>query len=159
MIKAILACDQNWGIGKNGTLPWPHNSADQKWFANTTKNGIVVMGRTTWNDPDMPKPLPGRLNVVVTRSVAPYAHLTINSIEEAMHILPDMDQGQVWIIGGAKLLLALMPIIDELHLSRMHNTYNCDTFLPEDEIQDNYTLSNIEDTVDLYIETWTKNKT
>ena len=34
MIRAILACDNSWGIGKDGDLPWPHNSADLKWFKN-----------------------------------------------------------------------------------------------------------------------------
>ena len=157
MIKAILACDDAWGIGKDGTLPWPHNSADQKWFAQTTKNGVVVMGSTTWKDPDMPKPLPGRLNVVVTRGVADEAHLVINSIEEAIDLLPDMEQGQVWVIGGAKLVKALMPIIDELWLSRIVGVYDCDTHLPEDDILKNYELVDIDTSIDtLSIEKWSK---
>lgn len=157
MIKAILACDDAWGIGKDGTLPWPHNSADQKWFAQTTKNGVVVMGSTTWKDPDMPKPLPGRLNVVVTRGVADEAHLVINSIEEAIDLLPDMEQDQVWIIGGAKLVKALMPIIDELWLSRIVGVYDCDTHLPEDDILKNYELVDIDTSIDtLSIEKWSK---
>ncbi len=157
MIRAILACDDAWGIGKDGTLPWPHNSADQKWFAQTTKNGVVVMGSTTWKDPDMPKPLPGRLNVVVTRGVADEAHLVINSIEEAIDLLPDMEQGQVWVIGGAKLVKALMPIIDELWLSRIVGVYDCDTHLPEDDILKNYELVDIDTSIDtLSIEKWSK---
>lgn len=157
MIRAILACDESWGIGKDGTLPWPHNSADQKWFAQTTKNGVVVMGSTTWKDPDMPKPLPGRLNVVVTRGVADEAHLVINSIEEAIDLLPDMEQGQVWIIGGAKLVKALMPIIDEFWLSRIIGVYDCDTHLSEDDILKNYELIDIDTSIDtLSIEKWSK---
>jgi len=75
VIRAILACDDNWGIGKNGTLPWPHNPADQKWFKECTINSTVVMGKTTWDDPDMPKPLPKRRNVVITSGDAPGAHV------------------------------------------------------------------------------------
>ena len=67
MIKAILACDEEWGIGKDGDLPWPHNSADLKWFKDNTVNGIVVMGKSTWDS--LPrKPLPKRKNIVVTRT-------------------------------------------------------------------------------------------
>ena len=44
MIKAILACDGNWGIGKDGGMPWPHNSADLKWFKEKT---IVVISIDT----------------------------------------------------------------------------------------------------------------
>ena len=57
MIKAILACDDEWGIGKNGDLPWPHNPADLRWFKNNTLNSVIVMGKSTWDS--LPrKPLP-----------------------------------------------------------------------------------------------------
>ena len=66
MIKAILACDDYGGVSKNGTLPWPHNSTDLKWFKENTAGHVVVMGSTTWEDPHMPRPLPKRTNVLVT---------------------------------------------------------------------------------------------
>jgi dihydrofolate reductase len=44
IIKAILACDEQWGIGKDGDLPWPRNPADLKWFKESTLNDTVVMG-------------------------------------------------------------------------------------------------------------------
>ena len=67
MIKAILACDDEWGIGKNGDLPWPHNPADLRWFKNNTLNSVVVMGKSTWDS--LPrKPLPNRENLIVTTS-------------------------------------------------------------------------------------------
>ena len=43
MIKAILACDEDWGIGKAGDMPWPHNPADLKWFKQNTTGGVVVI--------------------------------------------------------------------------------------------------------------------
>ena len=67
MIKAILACDEDWGIGKDGELPWPHNSADLKWFKEITTGGVVVMGKSTWDSLPF-KPLPKRENIIVTRS-------------------------------------------------------------------------------------------
>ena len=48
-VKAILACDADWGIGKDGNLPWPHNPADLKWFKQSTLNHTVVMGKATWD--------------------------------------------------------------------------------------------------------------
>ena len=157
MIKAILACDDAWGIGKDGTLPWPHNAADQKWFAKTTKGGVVVMGSTTWKDPDMPKPLPGRYNVVVTRGVADEAHCVVPIDEAEKLLVEDLEQENVWIIGGAKLVKALMPIIDELWLSRIVGVYDCDTHLPEDEILKNYELVDVDTSIDtLSIEKWSK---
>ena len=67
MIRAILACDQDWGIGKDGDLPWPHNPDDLKWFKEQTTGSVVAMGKRTWDS--LPtKPLPNRNNVVVTSS-------------------------------------------------------------------------------------------
>mgnify|MGYP003323142260 CR=1 FL=1 len=66
MIKAILACDEDWGIGKDGNLPWPHNPEDLKWFKKNTLNQVVVMGSKTWNDPFMPTPLKHRENILIT---------------------------------------------------------------------------------------------
>ena len=57
---------------KKGTLPWPHNSTDLKWFKSNTVNDIVVMGSTTWEDPGMPRPLPKRTNVIATTRPAEY---------------------------------------------------------------------------------------
>ena len=67
MIKAILACDENWGIGKDGGMPWPHNSADLKWFKEKTIGSVVVMGKSTWDSLPF-KPLKNRQNLIVTSS-------------------------------------------------------------------------------------------
>jgi dihydrofolate reductase len=66
-VKAILAHDEKYGVGKNGGLPWPHNPADMKWFRECTDGHIVIMGRKTWESLGNKK-LPNRTNIVVTRS-------------------------------------------------------------------------------------------
>ena len=66
MIKAILACDDNGGVSKNGTIPWPKNTKDLSWFKKNTTNNVVVMGSKTWTDPLMPWPLQNRVNVLAT---------------------------------------------------------------------------------------------
>lgn len=143
MIKAILACDEEWGIGKEGDLPWPHNPADLKWFKENTINGIVVMGKSTWDS--LPrKPLPKRKNIVVTRTkldpaINDYEFIDFSTIKFK---LLDMNGSQdIWVIGGAKLIEGLFEIIDEFHLSRIKGIYNCDTFLQGKLIKEKYFLS------------------
>jgi len=157
MIRAILACDDAWGIGKDGTLPWPHNPADQRWFKETTMGGVVAMGKTTWDDPDMPKPLPGRNNVVITSSEKDKDQGSYHFIkfDLAKTSLIEMNKLQnVWVIGGAKLVESLMPIIDEIWLSRIKGTYNCDTFLPRDLIETTFNLVSSEREGEVYIDKW-----
>ena len=77
MIKSIIATDLQGGMGRNGSLPWPHDKEDMQWFKAATTGHVVVMGSNTWSDPGMPKPLPNRHCVVVTNqdvSLFPEAH-------------------------------------------------------------------------------------
>lgn len=143
MIYAIFACDENWGIGKNGTLPWPQHKNDLKWFKDTTMGGVVVMGKTTWDSlPEKSKPLPGRNNIVVTSSIkdkdGPYHFLTFEQAKT--HILSMSILQNVWIIGGAKLLESTLDLIDEIWLSRINGKFPCDTFLPKDRIESEFEI-------------------
>ncbi len=136
-IAAIFACDDNWGIGNAGDLPWPQNKNDLKWFKDNTMGSVVVMGKTTWDSlPERSKPLPGRNNIVVTSSVkdkdGPYHFLTFD--QARTHIRSMSALQNVWIIGGAKLLESTLDILDEIWLSRIKGEYPCDTFLPKDRI-------------------------
>ncbi len=79
MIRAILACDQDWGIGKDGDLPWPHNPADLKWFKESTLDSTVVMGKTTWDSLPV-KPLPNRQHIVVAQSVFSSIIFNLNTV-------------------------------------------------------------------------------
>ena len=159
-IRAILACDENWGIGKSGTLPWPHNRNDQLWFRDCTMGGVVAMGKATWDDPDMPKPMPGRNNVVITSAEddgnGSYQFVRFENAEPMLKSMAELQQ--VWVIGGARLVEACLPFIDELWLSRITGTYDCDTHLPRELIEQQYYISETQDLLDknLYLETWTK---
>ena len=159
MIRAILACDQEWGIGKAGTLPWTHNSADLKWFKECTTGGVVAMGKATWDS--LPnKPLPNRNNIVVTSSKDDYNGGGYHYVkfETAKTELVNMDKLQdVWIIGGAKLVDGLLHIIDEIWLSRIPGTYDCDTFLPRNIIETTYSLYSSQREGDVYVDKWRQN--
>jgi len=142
MISAILACDDRGGIGKNGTLPWPKMEEDLAYFKRMTDGKTVVMGSSTWQSKGMPKPLPNRYNVVVT--LHPEQHPGADAY------LPQKGEGpvdgirsledwrgleNVFIIGGAKLISEVFLIIDRFYLSRIPGNYDCDTFLPMENIE------------------------
>ena len=155
MIRAILACDENWGIGKSGALPWPHNPADLKWFKASTLNHTIVMGKATWDSLPV-KPLPNRVNVVVSSSDI-LAKVDVVSISDLRRRVSSMDTDQdVWIIGGARLIEGMMDYIDEFHLSQIKGNYNCDTFLPSTLIQENYSLTSSQFQGDVYVDVWSK---
>ena len=154
-VKAILACDADWGIGKDGGLPWPHNPADLKWFKESTLNHTVVMGKATWDSLPV-KPLPNRVNVVVSSSNI-LAKVDVVSISDLRRRMSSMDTDQdVWIIGGARLIEGMMDYIDEFHLSQIKGNYNCDTFLPSTLIQENYSLTSSQFQGDVYVDVWSK---
>jgi dihydrofolate reductase len=139
MIRAIFACDSTGGIGKNGTIPWPKNTADLKWFKETTTGEIVMMGRKTWDDPMMPKPLPNRYNIVVSdREVIHGPNMIVKraDVEKYLKMFRDINK-DVWIIGGGLLLSATVSMCDEIWISRISDDYDCDTHIT---IPDSFTL-------------------
>ena len=156
MIKAILACDQDWGIGKDGDLPWPHNTEDLKWFKESTIGGVVVMGKSTWNS--LPrKPLPNRENIIITSSEQDKEQSGCQFIKFniAKKELVNMSKSRdVWIIGGAKLVKGLLDIIDEFHLSRIQGSYDCDTFLSKSLIIQKYELAESGKRGGVYVDIW-----
>ena len=139
MIKAILACDDTDGVSKNGTLPWPHNSTDLKWFKENTAGHVVVMGSTTWEDPHMPRPLPKRTNVLVTSRPTDYngANRYISGdLNIHLKALAEQNPGLIiWVIGGPNIIEQSLGVIDEFYLSRIPGDYDCDTHLPMKKIE------------------------
>ena len=154
-MKAILAADTDWGIGKDGTMPWPHNSDDLAWFKECTIDSTVIMGRKTWDSLPF-KPLPDRQNIIVSRklNVDAYYNCAIMGID----ILKELGQHSsesTWIIGGAQLLETMIPFIDEIWISRIDEVYACDTFLPEQSIKKLFRCTNVDHDT-LTIEKWVK---
>jgi len=130
MINAIFATDSYGGIGFRGTLPWPHNSEDLTHFKTITTNHIVVMGRNTWDDPKMPKPLPNRINIVLTsKSIPMPGVITISSnIEDRIKkIQAEFPTKDIFVIGGKQVLESTKHLLDRIYLTRMKGSYNIDT--------------------------------
>jgi dihydrofolate reductase len=160
MIKAILACDEEGGVSKDGTLPWPNNSTDLQWFKSNTAGHVVVMGSTTWNDPHMPRPLPKRTNVLVTTRKDEYpgadTYITGNLMHE-IKLYAESNPGVItWIIGGPKVIEQTLGVIDEFYLSRIPGTYDCDTYLPLKKIETLFELKWWEENPEVTFEIWKK---
>ncbi len=128
----IAAHDPNLVIGKDGSLPW-HYSEDLKFFKKTTMGSPLLMGRGVFEELNE-KPLPGRRNVVLSRSKN-YGHVaTFSSIEDAIQYLSEDDK--VFIIGGGEIYRQTMDLADELVITEIKEEYEGDTYFPEyrDEI-------------------------
>ncbi|MCP4523500.1 MAG: dihydrofolate reductase [Candidatus Gracilibacteria bacterium] len=136
----ILAVDEKNGIGVNGTLPW-RIKADMDFFQKTTvitqnpdKINAVIMGRKTWDSiPSKYKPLPGRLNFVLTRNENSNSSDAIfgNSLDEIFSIIslnPSIEK--VFIIGGSYLYNEVLddPRLEDIYLTEIIGDFNCDTF-------------------------------
>jgi len=129
-LSLIAAVARNGAIGRDNDLVWKE-SADQKHFAATTRGHAVVMGRKTWQSlPPRFRPLPGRRNVVVTRSTgfeAPGAE-TADSLQAALQRL--QAQPQVIVIGGVQLFAQALPLADELVLTEIDADLDGDVHFP-----------------------------
>ena len=117
MICAIFSVDQMGGFGNNGTLPWAHDPEDMSWFREHTLGQIVVMGRRTWDDPKMIKPLPDRTNVVVSSHPLLPRHdkvrrLSANYKDSIVQMSKSFPDKKVFILGGPGIIMDCMDIID-----------------------------------------------
>lgn len=132
-MKAILACEKNGGIGLNGSMPWPKQDKDLARFKELTTDTTIMMGRGTWESTGMPKPLPNRKNIVVSTQTIDLPE-DVDQIKDISVDLSHVD----WCIGGAELIRSIWGQIDELHLSRLHEEYECDTHLDLNELKDGW---------------------
>jgi dihydrofolate reductase len=162
MIRAIIACDDKGGVSREGTLPWPHNSTDLKWFKDNTAGHVVVMGSTTWEDPHMPRPLPKRVNILATNrpvdfpGADKYISGDLNkSVERVAKEFPSLI---TWVIGGPNIIEQTLGVIDEFYLSRIPGIYDCDTSLPLSKINALFERTWFEEHPGVTFEIWKKRK-
>ena len=129
MIRSIFSTDQRGGLGNKGTLPWPNDPEDMAWFAEATKGHVVVMGRRTWEDPKMPKPLPGRQCVVLSsKSYVPHATVMRGDAVQALKYLQEVHLNKdIWVIGGSDLLMETKDACDEMWIAHRKGSYYADT--------------------------------
>ena len=123
-------------IGRDGAIPW-HVPEDMAHFREVTDGHPVVMGRATWLSlPERFRPLPGRPNVVLSRDrsfVAPGARVA-PSLEAALAVAHDEaadDDPDAWVIGGAAVYAAALPLADRLEVTEVDLDVAGDAFAPE----------------------------
>ena len=172
-LTLILAATPSLGIGRAGGLPWPQLKKEMGYFARVTKRtnptglsegdaagemalkrqrvNAVVMGRKTWDSiPPKFRPLKGRVNVVVTRSVDAFkaqlpqgeksveGPIVAGSVADALGQLQGGDVGaevdKVMVMGGASIYEQALELKEARHvlLTKIGEEYECDTFIKED---------------------------
>ena len=121
MICTIFATDQAGTFGNRGTLPWPINSEDMEWFREHTLNQIVVMGRRTWDDPKFKKPLPDRINYVISsKPITGYntvRRLSCDIKTQIKNIQLLYPNKNVFILGGPDLIMECKDLIDYAYVT------------------------------------------
>jgi dihydrofolate reductase len=127
MIASFFSADQKGGLGNRGSLPWPSHPEDMKWFKETTDGHIVVMGRKTWDDPKMPKPLPNRINAVITnRHVNGVVNIKGDIIEGIKKLRTTWPDKHIFIIGGAELIEQTKDLCDFAYIAHRKGAYFTD---------------------------------
>lgn len=135
-ISIIVAMDDKRGIGKNNRLPW-NIPEDLKRFKKVTGGHTIIMGRKTFESilSYIGKPLPNRINMVITRNPDFKAEgVSINtSLEEALSEAKENEQSEIFIIGGAQIFQQAidMGVVDKIYLTKVQGDYGADTFFPD----------------------------
>ena len=125
-MELIVAVYDDWGIGKDGTQQIAL-TADRKFFRETTRGAMVIAGRRTIADFPGQKPLPGRVNVVLTRTRQVIPGFTVaTSPEEAMELAKSVERAMV--IGGGSIYRQMLPMCDTAYITKVHCTPESDTF-------------------------------
>ena len=127
MIKALFAVDQYGGMGYNGGLPWSHNKADMVNFQKLTNGHVVVMGRRSWDDPALRKPLLGRTVYVATNRSVTAGRIFGNIAEEVLKLEKIHSDKTIWVVGGADILNKCRDLYDAIHLTHFKGSYKIDT--------------------------------
>ena len=140
-MNAIVAVYEDWGIGCCGTQPVAL-SADRKFFRETTRGATVIVGRKTLADFPGGRPLPGRKNIVLTRSnlEIPGA-IVCHSPEEAAALCQDDEK--VFVIGGGSVYRQMLPFCDCAIVTKVGACPESDTFFPDLDEDDAWYISQV----------------
>ena len=142
--KIIACCDVAYGISKNGILPWCNTiegKLDMQHFINTTATHIVCMGRKTWESiPIKYRPLKNRINIVLSTTLKQINDVNVFTSVEQCHDFLNTHKDYKnwkkyvrWVIGGKKIYEEYLKRnwVHEIILTKIHNDYKCNLFLPE----------------------------
>lgn len=135
MISIIVAYDANFVMGKGNQLPW-HIPADLKRFKERTTGHVVIMGRKTWES--LPKkPLPGRINLILSRTMScdsPDTFVLADLHEAITFAHEKYPEKEIFIIGGRQVYEQALRdgVVDVIYLTYVHGEHDGDIFFPND---------------------------
>ena len=137
MISAIVAVDNNWGIGFNGDL-LEHSPEDLKYFQELTSGNVVVMGYKTWES--LPKkPLPNRKNIIITTKAISDPNASFWSYEFTEAFLKTRKDLNFFIIGGGQIYEKLLPLCDRVYVTKIFKDHDqVDTYFPNLDVSDEW---------------------
>ena len=135
-INLIWAQAHGRVIGKDGKMPW-HLPEDLAHFKKTTLGHPVIMGRKTWDSlPPKFRPLPGRMNLVISSDAATRENLSqigaspAKNLLDALSICEQAQHEEVWVIGGAQIYAQALPLAHKLVVTEIDAEYAGDAFAP-----------------------------
>ena len=131
-MNIIVAVDKNWAIGCNNKLLVSIPS-DMKFFRETTTGNVVVMGRKTLESFPNGMPLKNRTNIVLTgnRDYQVKGAIVVHSMEELLEELKKYNSEQIYVIGGDSVYRQMLPYCDVVHVTRIDQAYEADTYFPD----------------------------
>ena len=145
-VEGILAIDENYGLAKNGKIPWK-NKDDLVFFKNKTINNVVIMGINTLLSLPKKEPLKDRHNIVITGDTVKYSKLytQFNNIEfvnanTVVNFLYSFPDKTIFIIGGNQVYNLLLPYCSTIWLTKITGDYACDLHFTYDVSSYNKTI-------------------
>ncbi|NYE60366.1 dihydrofolate reductase [Duganella sp. 1224] len=126
-LTIIVATDAQRGIGINNTLPWKLPE-DLAHFKRTTTGHPIIMGRKTFDS--IGRPLPNRRNIIVTRNDK-WSHDGVEAVGSLDAAIALLDGAEGYVIGGAEIYRQSLPLADQLIITQIDHTFDCDAFFPE----------------------------
>jgi dihydrofolate reductase len=167
ILSLVVAASENNAIGGGNALLWKLPN-DMKFFKNLTWGMVVIMGRKTFGSLGN-KPLPGRMNIIVSRQAdlieqSPLLQLA-GGLDAALQQAREADCKEVFVIGGGEIYQQALPIVNRIYMTRVHAVYDtADTYfeIPAEEferVEHNFFKADERHAADYSFEVWERKRT
>lgn len=144
-MNAIVAVDENWGIGYKGEL-LARISADLRRFKALTTGHAVILGRKTLQTFPGGRPLPGRENLIMstTMDVAPEGAKVFRTVDELLAYAPE----DAFVIGGGSVYRELLPYCKKVYITKIHKSFPWDAVFPDLDALDGWKITEMGETME-----------
>ena len=146
-MRAIVAVDNKWGIGKNNDLLFSIPE-DMKFFRETTKGKVVVMGSNTLRSFPNGNPLKNRVNIVLSSKIKRDDCFVVDTVEHLLDEIKKYPEDDVYLIGGAMLYKTLLPYCKEVFVTKVNADGKATVFFPNLDGLKEWTLTKTSDIIE-----------